>query len=343
MIDLFRNSLTHTLMITGFVFVMMLVIEYLNVLTQGVWQRGLRGSRWQQYLLAAFLGATPGCLGAFAVVSLYSHRVVSLGAVVATMIATSGDESFVMLSMIPGTAAVLFGILLLVGLAAGLLTDVLFGAKAAKWPSAGHELDLHEDEACKCFPRGEIAEHWRHCTLARGVLVVTLAIFLFALLSGQLGPPAWNWIRITLLLTAGVGLFIVATVPDHFLETHLWEHVAKVHVPRVFAWTFGALLLMHVLVDHLHLGGWMQSNQLLMLLVACLVGLVPESGPHLVFLTLYTQGAVPFSVLLASSVVQGGHGMLPLLADSRRDFFRIKAINFTVGLGIGWIGYVIGW
>ena len=64
MITLARDSLLHALMITGFVFVMMLVIEYLNVLTQGVWQSGLRGRRWRQYLLAALLGATPGCMGA---------------------------------------------------------------------------------------------------------------------------------------------------------------------------------------------------------------------------------------------------------------------------------------
>jgi hypothetical protein len=343
MIAFFRESLTHALMITGFVFVMMLVIEYLNVLSQGMWQQGLRGSRWKQYLLAAFLGATPGCMGAFAVVALYSHRMVSLGAVVAAMIATSGDESFVMLTMIPGTAAVVFLILLLLGLAAGALTDLLFGAKADQWAKVGHDLDLHEEEICDCFPRGQITRQWQDCTLARGVLVVTLTLFIFGLLSGQLGPPVWNWLRITLLLTSAVGLFIVATVPNHFLETHLWEHVAKIHVPRVFAWTFGALLLMHLLVDHMQLGSWMQTNQLLMLLVACLVGLVPESGPHLVFLTLYTQGAVPFSVLLASSVVQDGHGMLPLLADSRWDFVRIKAINFAVGLLVGLGGYLTSW
>ena len=33
---------------------------------------------------------------------MYSHRVLSLGAVVTAMIATSGDEAFVMLAMIPG-------------------------------------------------------------------------------------------------------------------------------------------------------------------------------------------------------------------------------------------------
>jgi hypothetical protein len=342
MITLFRESLTHALMITGFVFVMMLVIEYLNVLTQGVWQRGLRGSRWRQYLLASFLGATPGCLGAFAVVSLFSHRVVSLGAVVAAMIATSGDESFVMLSMVPETAGVIFLTLLLVGLAAGVLTDALIGDRAARLATASHELDLHDEEICECFPWGHIWEQWRNCSLARGTLTLALALFIFGLFTGQLGPPVWNWIKTTLLLTSALGLFIVATVPDHFLETHLWEHVAKTHVPRVFLWTFGALLLMHVLVDYLHLTGWMQENRLILLLVACLVGLVPESGPHLVFLTLYTQGAVPFSILLASSIVQDGHGMLPLLADSRWDFFRIKAINFSVGLLVGLAGFLIG-
>ncbi len=343
MIEFFRESLTHALMITGFVFVMMLVIEYLNVFTAGVWQQRLRGSRWKQYLLASFLGATPGCLGTFAVVSLYSHRVVSLGAVVAAMIATSGDESFVMLSMIPGTAVFIFFILLLVGIVAGVLTDVLFSKKEAQWATADHEFNLHEKEVCHCFPRRHIMENWQHCTLARGVLSFTLMLFTFGLLSGQLGPPTWNWVKATLLLTSGVGLFIVATVPDHFLEKHLWEHVAKVHVPRVFLWTFGALLLMHLLVDHFHLAGWMQGNRLIMLVIACLVGLIPESGPHLIFLTLFTKGAIPFSVLVASSIVQDGHGMLPLLAESRLDFLRIKGINFSVGLMVGLIGYWSGW
>jgi len=344
MLHFFRDIFTHALMITGFVFVMMLVIEYLNVLTRGIWQQGLRGSRWRQYLLAALLGATPGCMGAFAVVALYSHRVVSFGAVVAAMIATSGDESFVMLSMVPATAGIIFLVLFVVGLGAGWLSDFLLGERAVKWAGvqAGHKIELHE-EVCECFPRGRILQQWKDCTPARGVLTLTLALFIFGLLSGQIGSSAWNWVKVSLLLTSAVGLFIVATVPDHFLEEHLWEHAAKVHVPRIFLWTFGALLVMHLLIAQFQLAGWMRENVLIMLLAACIVGLVPESGPHLVFLTLYAQGAVPFSVLLASSVVQDGHGMLPLLADSRLDFLRIKAINFGVGLLLGLTGYLTGW
>ena len=91
----------HTIMITSFVLMMMLFIEYLNVQTQGRLELDLKNSKFKQYLLAISLGIMPGCLGAFSVVSLYSHRVVGFGALVASMLATSGDEAFVMFSMIP--------------------------------------------------------------------------------------------------------------------------------------------------------------------------------------------------------------------------------------------------
>lgn len=177
MISILQQTTTRAIMITGFVFMMMVIIEYLNVMSRGVWQRGLRGSRLRQYLLASFLGATPGCLGAFTVVSLDFRN--------------------------PGATAYIGRI------------------------SASGNMDAGESTPC-----------------------------------------------------------IVA---------------------------------------------------------ACLVGLIPESGPHLLFLTLFVEGAIPFSIFLASSIVQDGHGTLPLLAESQGAFLKVKAINFAVGLMVGGIGYVSGW
>ncbi|MDD5230861.1 MAG: putative manganese transporter, partial [Candidatus Marinimicrobia bacterium] len=87
---------------------------------------------------------------------------------------------------------------------------------------------------------------------------------------------------------------------------------------------------------------YFSETRLLILVIACLVGLIPESGPHLIFVTMFARGLAPFSVLLASSIVQDGHGMLPLLAHSRRDFIRVKLINFGFGLLIGLIGLWLG-
>jgi len=87
---------------------------------------------------------------------------------------------------------------------------------------------------------------------------------------------------------------------------------------------------------------WIADNMLWVLLIAVLVGIIPESGPHLVFVTLFVQGSIPFSILIASSIVQDGHGMLPLLAESKRGFFAVKGVNVIVGLLVGVVGLLVG-
>lgn len=340
--DVLVPAMTHALMITAFVSVMMLVIEYINVLTLGEWQERLGRRRWGQYVLAALLGATPGCLGAFAVVAMYSHRSLSLGAVVAAMIATSGDESFVMFAMVPGTALLLTGVLFVIGVLSGALTDKILGRRLTAKLSCDADFAVHEVDHCRCFPRGQIIEQWKHCTAARGTLSVSLGLFILAIIGGQLGPSQWNWIRLSLVVTSSVALFIVATVPDHFLEDHLWKHVIRGHAPRVFLWTLAALAVLHLVVDRWDLGDLIRQNQWGVLAIAGLIGLVPESGPHLIFVTMFAKGVVPFSILLASSIVQDGHGMLPLLAHSRRAFIAIKLINLLIGLVIGGVVLILG-
>jgi hypothetical protein len=336
------GTLKHALMITSFVFVMMLAIEYLNVQTKGNWQNSLQKSRWLQYLLSAFLGATPGCLGAFTVVALYTHNIVSFGALVTVMIATSGDEAYVMLSLFPGKTLLLTAILFLVGIVVGFLSDTLFKPESKIIKKVRKHLEVHQEDECVCYPKGEILRQLKSLTLQRGLFMIVLALFIGGLVANQLGPREWNWIKITFLIGSLTALFIVITVPEHFLEEHLWAHIVKIHVPRVFLWTFGALLLMHILLDYLELGTWIQANYLIVMVIACLIGLIPESGPHMIFVTMYAEGAIPFGILLASSIVQDGHGMLPLLAESKRSFVFVKVINLAVGLLAGLACYGAG-
>ena len=339
------NVLKQSLMITSFVFIMMLLIEYLNVLTRGRWQEGLADHLLGQYVLAAVLGALPGCLGAFAVVSMYSHGVLTLGAVVTAMISTSGDEAFVMFAMFPKQAFYLTGILFILGFAVGGLTDCIVGRSKIRRHIHCNSLEIHEEgELCVCFPLGKIAIQWQRCSAPRGILTAILSILIISIILGQLGPPSWTWIRITLLAVSAIALFIVSTVPDHFLEEHLWNHVVKKHIPRVFLWILGASIVTYVLTEHLNidLETTIRKGRWVVLLVACLVGLIPESGPHLIFVTFYARGFIPFSILLASSIVQDGHGMLPMLADSRKKFMIVKGINLAAGILFGALAMILG-
>ena len=52
------------------------------------------------------------------------------------------------------------------------------------------------------------------------------------------------------------------------------------------------------------------------------------------FVTMFAEGVVRFSVLLVNSIVPDGHGMLPMFAHSRRAFLVIKLVNLVVGLAV---------
>lgn len=372
------DVLPQALMIAGFVFVMMVVVEYLNVLTRGGWEAILSRWTWGQSIVCAALGAIPGCLGAFAVASFYMHRIVAIGGAVAAMIATCGDEAFVMLALFPERAIGLLAILFVLGFLVGLGTDLLLKRRKTTTTYRDAHASAHPDQiSCVPFSSREILQQWRHCSPHRGWLVLLLALFLTGVVTGRLGHEhldvhgvhpsdgaavhmpdhdeheevehtehthhGWGWVRITLLVTGLIGLAIVITVPDHFLDEHLWNHIARVHIWRILLWTVGALILTHVLIDRINMDAIVHTHRLPVLLLACLIGLIPESGPHLVFVTLYADGTIPFSTLLASCIVQDGHGMLPVLAHSRRAYVGIKAINFAVGLAAGLLGHAMGW
>ncbi len=327
--------LQHTALISLFVAAMMIIVDWLNVLTRGTWQRALQGSPWLQYLAAVLLGAMPGCLGAFVVVSLFLHRSLSLGAVVACMIATSGDEAFVMFALFPEKALLLTLGMVAVGLVAGVSTDLVLSRRRDR-RAPGHLLPLHEEgDDCTCFDLGRLPRELSRPTPWRLVLVLTCASFLGAVVSGVVGPPAWSWIRVTLAAVFAATLFIVVTVPDHFLRDHLWGHVVVRHVPRIFLWTFGALTVVALLDQFVIVRDAIHGQPALVMVLASFLGVIPESGPHLLFVTLHQHGTVPLSVLAASSIVQDGHGMLPLLAESWRDFLLVKGINLVAGLAVG--------
>jgi len=334
------NVLTSAVTITTFVFVMMLIVDYVNVWSRGGMEMVIRGGRWRQYTMASLLGATPGCLGAFMNVSFYIRGLLSFGAIVGGMIATSGDEAFVMLALFPRTALLLFTLLFVLGILFAWLADRI-AAPLKIVPCQECKLaTVHlGDENCRWFEPTVL----RRFSLPRAAFISSLALFIVAIGIGLLGPVAWNWQRIALFSLLLVTLAIISTVPEHFLRDHIWAHIVKRHLWRVFLWTFFALLFVNIGFKYWNLEAFVKAHMGLVLLTGALIGIIPESGPHMVFVMMFNAGLVPFSVLFTSSFVQDGHGMLPLLSYTIKDSGLIKLFNFIFGLALGLILYLVGW
>ena len=242
--------------------------------------------------MACLLGAIPGCAGGFVVVSMFTHRLLSFGALMGGMIATFGDEALFLAAQSPKYALLLTGILYVIGFVVGLL---LLKVSENKIVDHGdHDFVIHEEH--QHMHTDPEDHHWRE--------------------------------RIV-----------------HFMREHVWEHVIKKHALTLFLYAFGTLLVLGILNHFFDLQTIMESNawtKWLLLLIAVAVGFLPVSGPHLIFVMLFLQGSIPFSILLANSIAQNGHAGIPLMAQSRRNFLVVKGITMALGLLAGAGALVLG-
>ena len=396
-----------------------MMIESLNIESRGMVFKGLRRTKFGQVVVASLLGSVPGCMGGFATVSLYTHRMFSFGALVAMMIASSGDEAFVMLAMIPDQALILFAVLFVLAVLVGVTVDFFHDKIHSRkcdlhdHTECGADTDCHdgyvvheheaisaiseksrngvEDVTCGCHHEEnhgasvqgtERYASRRHYGWKRLLMFVGLAVFIAALASGQLGHDhsahmeydhsahgshehdhvhdahvhagpvgeqdqhgidllSEGWMNVLFAGLSVIVLIVLLFASDHFVEEHMWEHIIKRHLPVIFAWTFGVLLVLGFALQYVEIDRWISDNTALMIILATLIGIIPESGPHMIFVTLFATGVVPFPVLLASSISQDGHASIPLLAESRRSFLLAKLINCLVALLAGFSAMLI--
>lgn len=392
----FKDVIINTLSITALVMVMLLLVEFVNVSSSGTIMKKLKNKPIMQIMVAAVLGLIPGCIGGFAIVSLFTHKLLSFGALVAGMITGFGDEAFVLFAISPKWTMILVACLLPIGMVAGIITYLF--SKKKEFVKSGHTLELHSE--CGAHDHHEekanlSINNLKNISFHRAILVFGLALYLFFLISGsfshshaalpnmeglgieQMGnnhdcpdhdhahthdcsahggharhdntAPAHNhdhgilsWENVIFILLALFTLLVVAFSSEHFLISHLWEHVIKQHFLSILLWTFGILLFLQLLLHFVDINAIVTEHHwamLVILLLALLIGIIPESGPHLIFVVMFFNGSIPFSILLANSIVQDGHGALPLLAESRKNFFLMKGINMLVGLIVGLAGY----
>lgn len=381
MLHILIDALRNSILITGLVVIMMMMIESLNIESKGLLFKGLRSTKTGQVVIGALLGSIPGCMGGFATVSLYTHRMFSFGALVAMMIASSGDEAFMMLAMIPQQSLIIFAALFIIAIIAGIATDIIrdrYHSRKCSMPDhsgCGVETECHDG-----YVIHEETSHQHHSSHARWkrlTMFVGLGIFIAALATGKLGHDHGahghvheegihqehihteghthaheetpfhinllneDWMNVLFAGLSVIMLFVLIFASDHFVESHLWDHVVRKHLPTIFAWTFGVLLILGVVLGHFDISGWISDNTFLMILLAAMIGIIPESGPHMVFITLFAAGVVPMPVLLASCISQDGHASIPLLAESKKSFIAAKLINCAVAIAAGAVAMII--
>lgn len=332
--------------------------------------RWLRTGAHRGPLAGAALGAVPGCGGAIVVLPLYLRREVSFGTVVATMTATMGDSSFVLLAADPRLAVAVHGGLLVVGALTGAIVDRLGitprprpDPRVAMVAAARVVTPAASTVGAAAAPVGLTGRPQVHTRPWGAIAFWALLLVGFVLAVPtvlQLVPPSRLDVAgistVTVLGGLGAATSVVVTVATR-LGTHL-DHAARpgaarprevlvetaTETARIATWVIVAFVGYEVLVAGT---GWdlgaLPSVGLLAVLAGALLGLIPGCGPQLVLTGLWVQGAIPLSALAANALSQDGDALIPLLAADRRAAVLASVVTVVPGLAVGWTLLALGW
>jgi hypothetical protein len=349
-----------------FVAVMLAVFGLLQWRTGGAVTRWLAAHRRHGPAAGALLGALPGCGGAIVVMPLYLRGTVSFGTVVATLTATMGDSSFVLLATAPGTALALHAGLLVVGLGTGVVVDRLRidprrdvptgaptpvstrTAGGSTVGAAAAPLGLTGRPVVRVVPPSLVA-FWGLVVGGFALAVPTVfhlvddaAFDLGALPTRDIVGAVGAAVCVTLALARWWRRRATRTCPAADRPREVLLDAAR-ETTVVTAWVVVAFVGYEALVATTGIDvGRLPTLGLLGVAAGAALGLVPGCGPQLVLTGLYAQGLLPASVLVANALSQDGDALFPLLVHDRRSAIVGTLVSTVPGLLAGSVLVALG-
>ena len=266
----------------------------------------LRTRTKMQIPIAGLLGMSPGCAGAIVVTSAYSAGNVSLGALVAALTSTMGDAAFLLIATKPLAAGVLLPMSLLAGIITGLIVDRFHKTHIPGRAGA----------VCDFGPRIQKARHrdW----IFGAVALPGLGLGLLDAFQVQTGA---------LMMT--IGMFVALAGMSVILAIWLVSPMGAVSNPQdppltrvaeetafITIWVLGAYLAYGYVeaFSGFDLAAMFATVAIAMPLMGTLIGFIPGCGPQILVVTMYINGIVPFSALIANAVSNDGDALFPAIA-----------------------------
>lgn len=173
MLDIILDTLSDSIKLLPFLFLTYLVMEYLEHKAGDRMQNTIRKSGKWGPVIGGILGAFPQCGFSAAASNLFAGRIITLGTLLSIYLSTSDEMLPVLISENAGIDMILkiLGVKILIGMAVGLLIDVVI-----------RHLHRNEDEELQIEHLCE--QHQCHCEngILKSALHHTVEIFLYLML-----------------------------------------------------------------------------------------------------------------------------------------------------------------
>ncbi|MGQ9706214.1 MAG: putative manganese transporter [bacterium] len=334
------NSIFESAIITFFIFTMLTIIEAFGVATRGGCYEWFKKNTNITRLILPAIATAPGCHGEFLISSLYIHGLIGFATTVGGLISATGDEAFIMIVLFPKKALLLFLILFIIGVITPYLISIFIRRPTERLEFICSTELIHKEEIQpqkRIFSGlNDLKNKSKWILLSISIIILVISILNVETIIKE------NWERYSLIILSTISGLILLFSNEHFIKEHIVKHILKNHIWKIYLWTLGSIIFIEIFIPIFKLETILKHHYFIILMTAVAIGIIPESGPHIIFTILFVNGALPFSILIANSVVQDGHGLLPIVSSSIKDALSIKIIKIIIGVIIGIFGFSLG-
>ncbi len=286
-------------------------------------------SRNLQVVIAALLGALPGCGGAIVVTTQFVSGKVGFGALVAVLTATMGDAAFLLLASQPVTGLYVIGIGVVTGCITGLVINALHRDDFMR--PALTELSNKLQTSC-CSATSAVSFKainlqglfWKYLLLPASLVAFASSFQIDINQVLSLPEMSIEWIGALLAVSSMLLWALTQEIEDYQSTVSEDDKIRTSHPMQkaaqdtnfVSAWVIIAFLAFELTLHFTgfeiganwgNWGVWMPA-------LGIVIGLLPGCGPQILVTSLYLSGALPFSAQLSNAISNDGDALFPAIA-----------------------------
>ncbi|HEQ3514636.1 TPA: putative manganese transporter [Vibrio cholerae] len=286
-------------------------------------------SRNLQVVIAALLGALPGCGGAIVVTTQFVSGKVGFGALVAVLTATMGDAAFLLLASQPVTGLYVIGIGVVTGCVTGLVINALHRDDFMR-PTLTELSNKLRTSCCSATSAVSFKAinlqglFWKYLLFPASLVAFASSFQIDINQVLSLPEMSIEWIGALLAVSCMLLWALTQEIEDYQSTVSEDDKIRTSHPMQkaaqdtnfVSAWVIIAFLAFELTLHFTgfeiganwgNWGVWMPA-------LGIVIGLLPGCGPQILVTSLYLSGALPFSAQLSNAISNDGDALFPAIA-----------------------------
>ena len=315
--NIIRQSMTDAyLQVSVFVGFTLFIFIGLDTLTNFDISKFLSKTKKFHVLIAALMGALPGCGGAIIVVTQYIQGRIGFGSLVAVLTATMGDAAFLLLAIEPSTGLLIFVLGAVVGTISGYITDYIHNFN---FLIQTNEINFKSEKLHNPFV-SKFNFFW--------LLIFLPGFFIGIFVALQINIEKYlifanHFSLVPIIGSCGAILSIFMWSLNPLSDFQCSTDKTRGLLSRVVdttnfvtTWVICGFLIFEIFMFFTSIDLKLFFNIWLPFvpLIAILFGFLPGCGPQVVVTTFYLNGFIPLSAEIGNAISNDGDALFPAIA-----------------------------